>query len=267
MNDLQDQVCLVVGGSHGIGRASATLLHQRRARVIVADISSPVPPLDPSIKHLHLDVTDQRSVDQAIRQIHRQEGRIDVLIYCAMRADWRSVQQQSDEAMLATLRIGIEGMFVCTRAVLPIMLKQDCGRLVYVSSILSTIRVLRGCAAYAAVKAATDAWAESLKMDLRDTSIEVSNIRPGLVAGTDFFRNGVSREVLPRLLDYLPSTTPSRIAETIVRSISSSNRTYIVPPIYRILEIGYRLSPSLVRWLCRWGVSRRTDIQCKDELA
>jgi len=140
------------------------------------------------------------------------------------------------------------------------------GRLIYVSSIVSSFHVFPGSAIYCAIKSATDAWVNSLRLDLAETSINISNIRPSLVTGTDFFRKAVPRQALPRVIDFLPSNTPQRVAQAVVNSIAKSNRTYVVPPIYRLLEVAYRISPAFVRWLGRLGTSKRSDINCIDEV-
>lgn len=163
------------------------------------------------------------------------------------------------------MQVGFDGMVYCTKTVLPSMLQQKFGRIVYLSSVSSTLHLFPSYAAYAALKAATDAWANMLQIELRDSGIQISCIRPGIVKGTDFFKRSVDRANLPRLFDLMPATTPEAVARAIVRSIVKSNRTIIVPMSYRIAQWLYYLMPGISRWLCRGGTSRRRDFQTRDE--
>lgn len=78
--------------------------------------------------------------------------------------------------------------------------------------------------AYAAVKAAIEAYTEILRLELRDTPIYVMLVRPGAVAGNPFFGAHVRSDQLPRLVDVLPAATPGQVATAIVRGIIRDRR-------------------------------------------
>ena len=268
---LDDRVCLITGGASGIGKATATALLDAGAKVFVADISTErmdelvAEVQSPNLHVSCVDVGDFDAVKSWVDEIDQNQGGVDVLVHCAIYVDWTPVDDQSIDAMSKTVQVGLIGLMCCTKAVLPAMKRGGFGRIVYVSSIASTMQLFPGYAAYAAVKAATDAWTNELQLDLRDTPIQVANVRPGIVGQTNLFREAVDRHHLPRLLDFLPKTTPERVAGTILRAVSKSNRTYVTPPIYRMLDFVCRCTPRLSRWMCRWGTSRRRDIVMRDD--
>lgn len=224
---------------------------------------------DPGLKsRLHCceaDISVRTDVESWVAGVRDLQGRIDVLIHCAASVDWRPVDDQSIEAIERTMRVGFDGMVYCTKTVLPIMQQNQFGRIVYLSSIVSTMHLFPGYAAYAALKAATDAWAAMLRIELKGSPIQVATIRPGVVKDTNLFRLSIDRENLPRLFDLLPATTSKRVANVIVKAIGKSNRTYVTPVVYRLFDFGNRLMPGVSRWLCRWGTSRRTDVTTRDD--
>ena len=212
-----------------------------------------------------VDIANREQVEDWIDDIQQRHGRIDVLVHCAANVQWKPVDQQSVESILLTMEVGFHGLVYCTKRVLPIMQSQDFGRIVCISSVASTIQVFSGYAAYASMKAATDAWARILRIDLHGTNIGVTNIRPGIVKHTRFFENSIDRRGLPRLLDLMPATTPEAVARVVLKSIHSPSRTYVIPISYRFLEWAVRLMPRLSEWLCRFGESRRTDLRMRGD--
>jgi uncharacterized protein len=213
-----------------------------------------------------MDVSNLAQVQAWIMDVKESKGRIDVLVHCANRCDWNRVDNQSIASIIQTMHVGFDGMVYCTKTVLPIMQQQGFGRIVYLSSIVSTLHLFPSYAAYSALKAATDAWTNMLQIELRGSAVQVACIRPGIVKGTEFFQRSVDRARLPRLFDFLPATTPEVVAKTILKAIVKSNRTYVVPSSYRLLEWICLFTPKLSRWLCRLGTSRRLDIQTRDDV-
>ncbi|NND96222.1 MAG: SDR family oxidoreductase [Pirellulaceae bacterium] len=274
-HNLENRVCLITGGANGIGRATALALLDEGAHVYVADVSALgienlLQDCAASVRQrLHcrcVDVSDLTEVESWISNVANSHGRVEILVHCAAHADWSRVDDQSIESILQTMRVGFDGMVHCTKTVLPLMQTQNFGRIVYLSSVASSMHLFPGYAAYASLKAATDAWTNMLRIDLRGSSIQIASVRPGVVKETGFFLRSVDRANLPRLFDLLPATTPDVVATTIIKAIGRSNRTYVVPRRYRLLEWTYRLAPQLSRWLCRQGTSRRSDIQTRDDV-
>jgi len=272
-------VCLITGGAGGIGKATAKALLREGDVVHVADLSrADLDQFQQELRtdqhnassedrlHVHyVDVTDRSQVEDWVQCVHTKHGRIDVLVHCAVYADWNPIEDQSVESILRTMSVGFDGMVHCTKSVLPRMIEDGYGRIVYLSSVASTMHLFKGYAAYAALKSATDAWSNILRIDLRDSPVKIANVRPGIVKDTNLFRRHVSRTHLPRLFDWLPAADPETIAKTIVKATHRSNRSYVVPWTYRVLDFSTRCLPGVSRWLCRWGTAQRTDLQMKDD--
>ena len=147
--DLTDRVCLITGGASGIGQATASRLLRHGAIVSVADISkTAIQKMQRNIDnrynsrlHCHqFDVSDRTAVDSWMHCVDKEHDRIDVLIHCAASVDWNHIDDQSIETIERTMATGFNGMVYCTKLALPIMRRNSFGRIVYVSSIASTMQ-------------------------------------------------------------------------------------------------------------------------------
>ncbi|MFI9387467.1 SDR family oxidoreductase [Kutzneria sp. NPDC052558] len=167
---------LITGASQGIGRAIAVELAARGHRV-VATARRPETLADLAVdQRLRLDVTDQDSVDQAIKEA----GEIDVLISNAgatVRAPLESVPLAEIENLF---QLNTLGALRVAQAVLPRMRERGSGRLVFVSSVQGRV-VLPIIASYGASKWALEAIAEGLALEAGHFGVKVSIVQPGAV--------------------------------------------------------------------------------------
>jgi len=179
----------LVGASSGIGRAVAASLHAAGARVIVsarqADLLNDFAAQHPGAQPLPLDVMDAQALQQAVRQIVRNHGRIDLCLYCAGYYQPMRAQQFSLDEAMRHLDINYVGALKLLQALLPQLLLQahqgQPGHISLVSSVAG-YRGLPKSLAYGPSKAALSHLAEALYLDLSPEKIGVSVINPGFVA-------------------------------------------------------------------------------------
>jgi len=188
----------LVGASTGIGHATAELLHEHGARVVVSARSRE--PLDAFVAAhagslaLALDVTDQAALHAAAAQIVAAHGGIDLVMYCAgTYAEMRATEFKLDVA-LRHVQVNQVGALYLLDAVLPQLLTQARegrgGHISLVSSVAG-FRGLPKSLAYGPTKAALINLAETLYLDLSPLGLGVSVINPGFVetpltAGNEF---------------------------------------------------------------------------------
>jgi len=168
---------LITGSSRGIGRATALELARRGHRV-VATARKPRALEDLPVEgRLQLDVTDARSIEQAIETA----GPIDVLISNAGAIIVAPVETTPVEEFERLLRENTVGALRVAQAVLPAMRQRGSGRLLFVSSVLGrTTLPTRG--AYAATKWALEALVETLALEVSRFGVEVALLEPGAVS-------------------------------------------------------------------------------------
>src|SRR5437762_11120655 len=174
---LKNPVALVTGASSGIGKATAERL--ATAGYKVYGTSRRAAQTDSgSFEMLPLDVTRDESVEAAVVELVRLEGRIDLLVNNAGfgvapgGAEESSIQQA--RSIFETNFFGVVRM---TRAVVPHMRRAGGGRILNIGSVLGFLPMPYG-ALYAATKHAIEGYSESLDHELRTWGIRVSVIEP-----------------------------------------------------------------------------------------
>jgi NAD(P)-dependent dehydrogenase (short-subunit alcohol dehydrogenase family) len=270
-NALMGKICLVTGGAQGIGWALTKLMAQSGTTVHCADISEQN--LDQAARELsaesfkqevilsHLDVTNRIAFEKWIANIYRQNGRIDILVNNAAFVRWTDVEEMTIEEAERSVRTCFDAMLYGVKTVIPLMRSASParGHIVNMGSSAGLIFVRGPSAAYAAAKAAIEAYTQILRMELAGSPIHITLVRPGVVLGTDFFRKHVPSDRLPRIADFLPPARPEQVANAIVKAIIRRREILDVPSYLPLLYRAYALAPETFRRMVQAGGSARHD--------
>src|SRR5881394_690804 len=177
MNRIKSRIALVTGASSGIGEATAERLAKAGYKVYGTSRRSARSGAR-SFEMLPLDVTSDESVEAAVSEVVRREGRIDLLVN---NAGFGVAPAGAEESSLDQARSIFEtnffGLVRMTRAVVPHMRRQGNGRIINIGSVLGFLPMPYG-ALYAATKHAVAGYSESLDHELRTRGIRVSVIEP-----------------------------------------------------------------------------------------
>jgi NAD(P)-dependent dehydrogenase (short-subunit alcohol dehydrogenase family) len=173
-----DRVALVTGASSGIGEAAARALVGAGFTVYGTSRRATPGEKRGKIVFLPLDVTDDESVANAVREVLNRSGRIDVLVNNAGRGVAGAAEESSVEQARALFETNLFGSMRMTRAVLPRMREQRSGRIINVSSIVGLIPVPFG-ALYASSKHALEGYSESVDHEVREHGVRVLLVEPG----------------------------------------------------------------------------------------
>jgi 3-oxoacyl-[acyl-carrier protein] reductase len=182
-------VALVTGASRAIGSASALALARAGLSVGVGYRSDEAGAEETVAKAradggqalaVHVDVTDEGSVDKAFRQVEGEFGPIRVLVNNAGYIKDGLAIRYPTEAWDTTLDTNLRGAFFCSRRALAAMLKARWGRIVNVASI-AAFRGNPGQTAYSASKAGLVGMTKSLAREVGSRSITVNAVCPGFV--------------------------------------------------------------------------------------
>jgi NAD(P)-dependent dehydrogenase (short-subunit alcohol dehydrogenase family) len=173
------RIVLVTGASSGIGLACATHLAERGFRVYGTSRRAAAGGVGPNnVTMLTADVTDDRSVEQAVAQVLDREGRLDIVVNNAGMGIAGPVESTSTEQAREQFEVNFFGAFRVCRAVLPVMRSQRSGYIVNIGSI-GGLLAIPFQSMYSASKFALEGLSESLRMEVRSFGIRVVIIEPG----------------------------------------------------------------------------------------
>jgi NAD(P)-dependent dehydrogenase (short-subunit alcohol dehydrogenase family) len=176
-NAMKTKVTLVTGASSGIGAATAERLVAAGFKVYGTSRRG-VPTGGRSFEMLPLDVTSDESVETAVTELMRREGRIDVLVNNAgFSVAPAGAEESSIEQARSIFDTNFFGIVRMTRAVVPHMRRKGGGRIINIGSVFGFLPAPY-MALYAATKHAVEGYSESLDHELRTKSIRVSVIEP-----------------------------------------------------------------------------------------
>jgi NAD(P)-dependent dehydrogenase (short-subunit alcohol dehydrogenase family) len=174
----------IVGASTGIGRATASALHARGARVAVSARSEAglqaFASAHPGSLALPLDVTDSASVSHAAAQMVSRWGGMDLVFACAGHYKAQRATQFDLHEMLRHQEVNYVGSLNLIHACLPYVLAARSGHLSLMGSVAG-YRGLPQALAYGPTKAALNNLAEVLYLDLHEQGLGVSIVNPGFV--------------------------------------------------------------------------------------
>ena len=176
-------VAVITGASSGIGAATAIALGHHGYRIVVGArrVERLARVAGEGGLALRLDVTDEQSVDDFVREVGKRFGRIDVLVNNAGGAlGLNAVADAVDDEWIGMWKTNVLGLMWMTRACLPLLRKARHGHIVNIGSIAG-FETYKGGAGYTAVKHAVRAITKTLRLELNGEPIRVTEIAPGLV--------------------------------------------------------------------------------------
>ena len=188
--DLQGKVCLVTGGTSGIGAATTLALARRGAQVVTisrkgdaqmpAALFSEFKTHGESIRFLLADVADPAACRHGVDEVAKDLGRLDVLVHSAGGPVPGSLDAVTEESWMNAFAVHVHPIFHLTRAAAPHMAKQGEGAVILLGS-AAGMRGCLGAAAYGVVKGALPHFARVLARELAEQRIRVNCVSPGVI--------------------------------------------------------------------------------------
>lgn len=227
-------VVWITGASSGIGRALAHEWGERGAKLILSGrdlqrLSAVADRTGADAITVPFDVRDSAAMQRSVERALGWAGRIDVLVNNAGISQRSLALETSMEVYRQIIDIDLVSQIELTQALLPKMVEQGGGKLVFISSIAGKVGVpLR--TAYSAAKFGLIGYADALRAEVKQHGIDVHVIAPGSVA-TDVSKNALSADAKPRGFsdDAIDNGMPvSKAAREIVDAVTAGEREVIV---------------------------------------
>lgn len=247
--DWRGKVVWLLGASSGIGRATASALHARGAKVVVSarghEALQAFVGQHPGALALPLDVTQAPDLTKALQDLLARHERLDMVVYCAGHYKPQSALAFDVAEMQKHHLINVEGAWLCLQACLPVLLAQGSGHVSLISSVAGYVGLPKALA-YGPTKAALHNLAQVLYLDLHPKGLGVSVINPGFVQTPLTAQNDFQ---MPALM------TPEAAAKAMVRGWARGQFEIHFPKRFTLWLKLLRCVP--VRWYF-WAVQRLT---------
>lgn len=188
-------MAIVTGGGAGIGRAIALAMAQEGADVAVWDVNEPlaeevstmIRQIGQKSTSFRVDVSMAQEVHAAVQRVGEVLGRIDILVNNAGICQVTPVDQIEEKDWDRIFAVNVKGVFLCSRAIMKIMMKQRRGKIINLGSVAGKLGGIASGAHYAASKAAVMCLTKSLARFLGPHGVRVNALAPGVIE-TDMTR-------------------------------------------------------------------------------
>lgn len=210
MGKLDGKVAIVTGASRGIGRGIALHMAREGANVAInyrssesqaQELANEIKGFGGTCMLIQADVGEPQEARDMVRRVFEQWGRIDVLVNNAGITKDRTLRKMGDEDWQKVISANLGSVFYCTSAVMPIMVNQNFGRIINISSMNGQIGAI-GQANYSASKGGIIAFTRTAALELARFNITVNTICPGWTL-TDMFA-GVPDNIQDQIKSRIP---------------------------------------------------------------
>ena len=208
MDRVKDKVIIITGGAGGIGKETAKLLAKEGAKVVIFDINEDRLTEAKKeiekygiVKAIKADVTDFKSVSDAVNKIYEKFGKIDVLINNAGITRDGFLSKMDLEDWNKVIAVNLTGVFNTTKAVVPYMLERGKGNIISISSVVGVYGNI-GQTNYAASKAGIIGMTKTWAKELGRKGIRANAVAPG------FIKTEMTAKVPEKVINIMIEKTP-----------------------------------------------------------
>ncbi|GAA0490367.1 SDR family oxidoreductase [Salinibacillus aidingensis] len=185
---MEGQVAIVTGASRGIGKEIARQLAERGVKLSILGSSEQIHKTRKELTDQELenilsfkaDVAKEYEVEHVVEATKNAYGRVDMLVNNAGVGLFKQVEDVTLEEWKKTFEVNVQGVFLCTKAVLPSMKRQHSGTIITVSSDVARYTIPNG-SLYTATKYAVQGFMGSISQEVREHRIRVGTVNPGMV--------------------------------------------------------------------------------------
>jgi len=243
MRFLEGKVAIVTGASRGIGRAIAVALASEGAKVVVnyASSASAAEAVVAEINSLEngseaisipADVSKEAEVDSLIKSAIDKWGRVDVLVNNAGITRDTLLLRMKLEDWQSVIDLNLTGVFLTSRAIAKIMLKQKSGRIINIASV-SGLMGNAGQGNYSAAKAGVIGFTKTVAKELASRGITVNAVAPGFIA-TDMTADLKNTEEILKFIPLGRYGQPEEIAGMVRFLAADPAAAYITGQVFNV---------------------------------
>lgn len=242
---LSGRIALVTGAARGIGAAIADLFAAKGACVVLSDRSPAVQERQASLRDaghqafsVTADLTVGEELDAMVNEVHREHGRIDLLVNSAGVVHLEEAENLSESAWDQTMEINLKAVFRLSQAVGRIMIAQGGGKIINLASQAGLVALDRHLA-YCASKAAVIAVTRSLALEWGKYNLQVNSISPTVIL-TELGQKAWAGEVGERMKEKIPARRFGRPEEVAAAAVYlASDAANLITGENLVIDGGY----------------------------
>lgn len=186
MKRFKEKTAIITGGADGIGKATSIKFAKEGAVSIIWDVQETkgrelvreIQAMDGQAAFYHVDTTDVDAIEKAVKNVIDKFGTIDFLINNAGITRDASFKKMTHEQWQNVIDVNLTGVFNCTKAVVPVMLEKNFGKIVNASSVVGHYGNF-GQTNYVATKAGIIGMTKTWARELGRKGINVNAVAPG----------------------------------------------------------------------------------------
>jgi NAD(P)-dependent dehydrogenase (short-subunit alcohol dehydrogenase family) len=218
------KIALITAAANGIGRASAEIMAQEGATVVCVDnhperLEAALKALGANAHGRLCDALDQSQVDAVVASVVKEFGRIDILVNAVggstiIAKPSADVEEHSLDDWQRVINFNLNGTFLFTHAVVPVMKQQRSGKIVNLASIAGRGRSVASGSAYAAAKGGIIAFTKKLSYELGPFNIHINAIAPSLT---------LTERITPHWNQRSPEAQTAQVESTPLRRVAQAS--------------------------------------------
>ena len=230
---LEGKVAVVTGGTRGIGFATVRKFLQNKAKVVlfgsrsetVEEAMNKLRAENASyeVMGLYPDISDLKAVEEAMKKVVEEYGRIDVLINNAGISHIGLLQDMTEVEWNRILSVNLSSIFYCSKLCIPSMLQKNSGKIINISSVWGVCGA--SCeVAYSASKSGIHGFTKALSKELAPSNIQVNAIACGAIETE--MNHFLSSEEKTALIEEIPSNRfghPEEVAHLVLQLVDNNN--------------------------------------------
>jgi NAD(P)-dependent dehydrogenase (short-subunit alcohol dehydrogenase family) len=221
---LKEKVAIVTGGTGALGRVIVSEFLKEGAKVIctyivdeeLRDVLPLLSQFRDQIVFTKTNVIKQKQVERTVQKTLKRFGRIDILVNTVGGFAYAPVVETDEKTWDHMMNINLKSTFLCSKAVLPHMIKQNYGKIINISS-RPALKGAAGVGAYGASKAGVLNLTEAIAEEVREYNINVNAILPSVID------TPANRKAMPEA-DFSKWVKPEEIARVVVFLASDESK-------------------------------------------
>lgn len=240
---INNRVALVTGSGQGLGKTIAMTFAREGVKIVINDLPvnkekalmtiNEIKTLGIEAELFFADVTSEEQVNQMIQSILEKFGKLDILVNNAGINQDGILHKANLQKWNSVIAVNLTGPLLCTKAVLPVMRKQNYGRIINISSVTARTGIF-GTGYYATSKAGLIGLTKVTAIENAGKGITVNALAPGYIK-TDMLAN-ISQDQLEVIKSKIPVgrfAEPEEIAEAVL-FLASDSSSYITGSVLDI---------------------------------